>query len=104
MFEEENQYPDKNCIELIEKFLTICLPVTITPCIEVKQIKTETCGKPIITPTHGNNCCRGSENGVCEFTIVQKMKVEIPVEFDAKTTIDDPFVDCEFHKDKEDCE
>lgn len=106
MFENEKQdyYYTDECKELIEKFLTICLPVTITPCVDVKRIKSECCGNPIITPNHHKNCCKGKDDdGSCEFTIVQKMKVEIPLEFKAETKIDDPFVDCEFKKDCEEC-
>ena len=101
MFEQDKidvSLRDDYAKELIEKFLTICLPVKIIPCVEVKPIKAECCGKPIITPRH-DYCCKGSENGCCEFTIIQKMKVEIPVEFKTKTDIADPFVDCEFRKD-----
>ena len=106
MFEEEKKdyYHTDECKELIEKFLTICLPVTITPCVDIKRIKSECCGNPIITPNHHKNCCKSKEDGSCEFTIVQKMKVEIPIEFKAETKIDDPFVDCEFKKDWKDCD
>lgn len=98
--EEKNDCPhfDDDFKEIIEKFLTVCMNVSITPHIEVKPVKTERCGKPIITPGHGcdhkDNECKS-----CDFTIIQKMKVEIPIVFDAKTVIKDPFVDCEFYKD-----
>ena len=107
MFEEENKehlFCTDDCKELIEKFLTICLPVTITPRVDVKRIKSECCGNPIITPNHNKNCCKGKEDGSCEFTIVQKMKVEIPIDFKADTKVDKPFVDCEFKKDWKDCD
>lgn len=107
MFEQDKidvSLRDDYTKELIEKFLTICLPVKITPCVEVKPIKAECCGKPIIT-TKDDYCHKCTENGCCEFTIIQKMKVEIPVEFKTKTDIADPFVDCEFKKDDDkDCD
>lgn len=103
MFEQDifdSSHGDNKCKELIEKFLTICLPVKIKPEVEVKQIKTECCGKAIIVP--GRGCChKCDEDGSCEFTIVQKMKIEIPVEFKTKTEINKPFVDCEFKKDED---
>ena len=104
MFEydkKEYSFCDNDCKELIEKFLTIGLPVTITPCVKVKSIKAECCGNAIIMPRH-ETCCQTKDNDKCEFTIIQKMKVEIPVEFSAETLINDPFVDCEFRKDKKD--
>lgn len=106
MFEydkKEYSFCDNDCKELIEKFLTIGLPVTITPCVKVKSIKAECCGNAIIVPKH-ETCCKTKDSDKCEFTIIQKMKVEIPVEFSAETLINDPFVDCEFRKDKKDDE
>ena len=88
-----------NFKEIIEKFLSIALPVRVTPLVKVKPIKTECCGKPIITPTKHGNCSIVNDKDNCEFTIVQKMKLEIPVEFKVKTDVSDPFVDCEMKKE-----
>ena len=104
MFENENHNIPNNLGDykyVIEKFLTICLPVNVKPCVDVKHVKTVCCGEPIITPKRGM-CCKGGENSGCEFTIVQKMKLEIPLEFSTETKIDKPFVDCEFKKDCDD--
>ena len=84
--------------ENIEKFLSIALPVKVTPSVDVKPVKAETCGRPIITPSKHGRCDLGNKDGDCEFTIIQKMKLEIPVRFKVKTDIDDPFVDCEIKK------
>ena len=86
-------------IELIEKFLSIALPVKVTPSVEVKPIKAETCGRPIITSTRHGKCELGNKDGDCEFTIIQKMKMEIPVQFKVKTKIEHPFVDCELRNE-----
>ncbi len=101
MFEDEKEcckdFPDFNkCKAQIEKFLTVCIPVTTTPSINVGKIKTECCGNPIISMKNHDNCCKGICDGSCKFTIIQKMKVEFPIEFDAKTIVDKMFVDCEF--------
>ena len=45
MFDNEKcERPDfgNDCRSIIEKFLTICLPVTTTPCVKIGKIKTET--------------------------------------------------------------
>ena len=94
---------DDDCRALIEKFLTICLPVTTTPCVKVGKIKSECCGNPIISSRKHDMCCEGMKDGCCKFTIIQKMKVEIPIDFEADTKIDDLFVDCEFKHEKHDC-
>lgn len=107
MFENEKKdYPDyhhDDCRSIIEKFLTICLPVTTTPCVKVGKIKTECCGDPIISLRKPDNC-KDMHDGCCKFTIVQKMKIEIPVDFEATTKIDDLFVDCEMKHDHHDCD
>ena len=104
MFENEKKpdYPkyDDDCRALIEKFLTICLPVTVTPCIKVGRIKTECCGNPILSSHKYDKCCEEMKDGCCKFTIIQKMKVEIPLDFNADTDMDELFVDCELRNDK----
>lgn len=92
-------HPEDNNKELIEKFLSIALPVKVTPSVDIKPVKTEPCGRPIITPTKHGKCELGEKDGDCEFTIIQKMKIEIPVKFNIRTDIDDPFVDCEFRRE-----
>ena len=88
-----------NDIEIIEKFLSVALPVTVKPCVDVKPVRAETCGRPIIAPTKFGKCELGNQEGECGFTIIQKVKIEIPVSFRVKTTMDDPFVDCELRED-----
>ena len=88
---------------IIEKFLTICLPVTTTPCVKVGKIKTECCGNPIISAKKHEKYCDDNNDGCCRFTIIQKMKVEIPIDFTAQTKVDELIVDCELKPDKEDC-
>ncbi len=102
MFEnEKNEYTnfDKNCRSIIEKFLTICVPVTTTPKVCVGRIKTECCGNPIISLRKHDTCHKEKDKCECKFTIVQKMKVEIPVDFSADTKVEDLFVDCELKPD-----
>ena len=98
---EKCERPDfgNDCRSIIEKFLTICLPVTTTPCVKIGKIKTECCGNPIVSSRKHDMCCDEMKNGSCKFTIIQKMKIEIPVDFNADTKVDDLFVDCEFKHD-----
>ena len=105
MFDDEKLgYPkyEDECKSIIEKFLTLCLPVTTTPCAKIGKIKTECCGNPIISSMKHDVYCDEMKDGCCKFTIIQKMKVEIPIDFEADTKIDDLFVDCEFKNDKYD--
>ena len=102
MFEEERH--DNYCSEeksdtRAHQAATVCVPVTITPFAKVGTISTECCGRPMISNKHCN--CKGIENGSCKFTISQKIKVEIPVEFGANTTVGGTFVECEHMQEDE---
>lgn len=108
MFEEERhdemRYDEERCDTKALQTATICVPVTIAPFAKVGTIVTECCGKPEVSQRHTK--CKGIENGSCKFTISQKIKVEIPVEFGANTTVGGTFVECECTapKDDTDCE
>ncbi len=97
-------FENDNCSSIIEKFLTICLPVTTTPSVNIGTIQTECCGNPIISLKNPGSCCNDVNDGCCKFTIVQKMKIEIPVTFNATTSVDNLFVDCEIKQDYCDCQ
>lgn len=101
MFDDDKKdYPlDFDCTAIVEKFLTVCLPVTTTPSAKVGRVKTECCGSPIISLKPPIKCCDDKNDGCCNFTIVQKMKIEIPISFNAITKTEDLFVDCEFKHD-----
>ena len=102
MFEEERQdemhYDGEKCDTRALQTATVCVPVTIAPFAKVGTIVTECCGKPEVSQKHSK--CKGIENGSCKFTISQKIKVEIPVEFGANTTVGGTFVEC----DKMECD
>ena len=112
MFEEEKKTNSDKCMptfpgidlpphleEVIKKFITLCVPVQVTPKVKIGKVKTERCGEPIITAKpHGICNERKCEDG-CHFHIVQKMKLEIPVEFDATTKVEESFVDCEIREE-----
>ena len=96
MFEEEkhdNFCTEEKCDTKAQQSATVCVPVTITPFAKVGTICTECCGRPTISTKHEH--CKGIENGSCKFTISQKIKVEIPVEFGANTTVGGTFVECD---------
>ena len=58
----------------------VCLPVKVTPFGQAGETKTKCCGDPVIS----KDACTGTKNGVCEFSIVQELCIEIPVMFGAK--------------------
>ena len=96
MFENEEMKetccPENNCVAKAHQVANVCVPITITPFANVGGIKTECCGKPVVS---FKPVCKGIENGSCKFTVSQKIKVEIPVEFGANTNVGGTFVECE---------
>lgn len=72
--------------------LSVCVPVTVTPYVHVGETVTRCCGEPVITA--GNNGCTGRRNGVCMFTIRQRLCVEVPISFGANAVAGEPNVDC----------
>ena len=95
--EEENQIElncsEEECITKAYQSANVCLPVTVTPFANVGEIKTECCGDAIIS--RDDKCCKGAPNKSCRFTITQKIKVEIPVEFGANTNVGGTFINCD---------
>lgn len=95
--ENENLEPvhcsKQNCMAKAHQVANVSLPITVAPFANVGSIMTECCDKPVITMKQEH--CKGVENGTCRFTISQKIKVEIPVEFGANTIVGKTFVDCD---------
>ena len=56
------------------------------------KVKLECLGKPIIRK--GTTHCEGKHKETCKFTISQKMRIEVPVAFSAKTEVGPAMVDC----------
>ena len=80
MFENEKGgfgCPNDDCRAMIEKFLTICLPVTVKPKVKVGKIKAECCGNPIVSGDRHEKCCKDMQKDSCHFTIIQKMKDKV---------------------------
>ena len=90
----ENVQKSQACPVIGSQSATACLPVAISPYAVAGPAKIKCCGEPEIIA----NCnhCRGRKNGICEFIISQKMRVDIPVEFGASVNVGDTYVnfDC----------
>lgn len=89
----------QTCPALGTQTATVCLPVTICPHAITGPAKIHCFGEPVIKPCQCH--CKGKPNGRCTFTISQKIKVEIPVEFGATVDIGETFIDCDCPKDRD---
>lgn len=69
---------------------TACVPVSICPFADYGPISIESCGCPVIHS--GSEACCGIVNGRYEFSVSQKMKINIPIAFGADIQIGDTYV------------
>jgi hypothetical protein len=94
-YEGENSgtEPEPSCSDKGEQMAEVCLPISVKPFANVGKIVVKCCGKAIIVP--GTNICKGTPDGNCDFTITQKICVEVPVEFGADVTPGDVHVACD---------
>lgn len=75
--------------------VVVGVPVEIKPFADVGKIKAECMGKPVIA--RGTTACEGKPREVCKFTISQKIRVEVPVIFGAKTEVGQARIECKHH-------
>ena len=82
----------QTCPAIGSQEATVCLPISVSPYAVTGPAMIECCGAAKIT----NSCnrCPGKTNANCEFTISQKIRVEIPVEFGATVNVGETYVDC----------
>ena len=81
----------KNCPTVTSKIVELCVPISVSASAKVGKIVTKCCGKPTIKP---GKVCEGERNGECNFTIKQKICIEVPVEFASEAKAGDTFVKC----------
>lgn len=92
---------DQTCPAVGYKSVSVCVPVTVTPFAKAGATHTTCCGDPVVTS--GDTPCEGRKNGICQFTISQKICVSVPVQFGASSTVGDTFVDCLGASEKDIC-
>lgn len=93
----EDSYKPENevCPAIGFQDVTVGVPVEIKPFAHVGKVTTECVGKPIIK--RGTSSCEGKPGEVCRFTMSQKIRVEVPVVFGAKTKVGEAGINCRHH-------
>ncbi|MDO4200344.1 MAG: hypothetical protein Q4D57_06315 [Clostridia bacterium] len=94
-YEKPYRPEEETCPVLGFQDVTVGVPVEIKPFAEVGKVKTECMGKP--TVRRGTTNCEGRPGQVCKFTVSQKIRVEVPVVFGAKTKVGEASIDCKHH-------
>ena len=83
--------PGEPCEVNAQQMVEVCLPVQVRPFARVGQISTRCCGPAIIRP---GILCPGPIIENCNFTVSQRICVEVPVEFGANVTPEQPHTNC----------
>lgn len=95
LYKPEYKPEHEVCPALGFQDVVVAVPVEIKPFAKVGKIKTDCIGKPIIE--RGVKHCEGKHHEVCRFTISQKIRVEVPVIFGAKTEVGETQIECKHH-------
>lgn len=82
----------QSCPVIGSQVATVCLPVCIKPYVTTGPTVVQCCGDTCIS--HCYEQCKGKINGCCDFTIIQKIRIDVPVEFGATVKVGDTYVDC----------
>ena len=93
--EKSGKHDHEVCPALGFQDVEVCVPVEIKPFARIGKICTECVGKPIID--RSGKHCEGKPKEVCKFTISQKIRVEVPVIFGAKTEVGEAEIECKHH-------
>jgi len=92
----DNQEDTKHrggCSRVASQMATISQPVAVRPFAETRPVTIECFGNPVIEQTEA--CGRP---GGCQFVLIQRVRVEVPVEFGAAVRICEPQIECGFPK------
>lgn len=81
----------RECETITYQTATVCAPVTVKPLATPGTIRTICCGDPEVKS--GKEC--PSMALQCQFTVRQKVCIEIPIKFGATTTVGEPSIGCD---------
>jgi hypothetical protein len=79
---DPNCFEIQSCKKLVNRSFDVSVPVTITPFAIPEKPEVRCAGEIEVTP--GHKCCENPDNSF-EFTITQKVSIDIPIKFGAET-------------------
>ncbi len=91
-YENSCNSSEEVCPTLGFQDVTVGVPVEIKPFAQIGNINTECMGEPMIK--RGTVSCDGKPGQTCQFTISQRIRVEVPVVFGAKTRVGEASINC----------
>jgi len=86
---QENTIHRGGCPRVASQVATVSQPVSVRPFAETGHITIECFGNPVIEQREA--CGRP---GGCQFVLVQRIRVEVPVEFGAAVRVCEPQIEC----------
>jgi|GEM_PF-1481680 len=81
------------CAAVGYREIELCVPVSVKPFADTDGAKVRCCGDPIIV-SGDDDRCRGIPGITCDFNIVQRICVEVPVVFGAESEAGEARVVC----------
>lgn len=88
----DNSDTTETCPVTAYQRVQLCVPVSVHPFAKVGAIITKCCEDSVITV---DGFCEGTTDHDCNFTIKQRICIEIPVEFGADVNTGETLVLCE---------
>ena len=92
---------DVLCPTVGVKEIEISVPVAIKGYAEIGEIQTKCCGPAEIVPN--SSFCPGRNDAVARYVIREKIRVEVPITFGAKTKVGEYRVDYDDRPDEQEC-
>ena len=83
----------ESCATINHRLVDLCVPVNVKPFTNIGKVKVTCCDDATVVP--GIEECIGTPSGECNFTIKQRICVEIPVEFGADVTTEEVHISCD---------
>jgi hypothetical protein len=83
--DEKNCFEIQSCEKTVRKTFEISVPVTVTPFAVPEKPDVKCCGD--IDVRHGHSRCE-SDGNKFEFTVTQRINIEIPIKFGAEVCLD----------------
>ncbi len=95
--EDCHELDSNNCTVVAYQKANVSVPVTVKPKVHAGDVNTFCCGDPHIKRSSYSvryNHLSDSSDSSCSFVISQNICIEIPIEFTAKTYVQDPHIEC----------
>ena len=78
-----------DCVKTAYQYADVNIPVQLSPNVTVGDIEIECCDEPIV------NCCENRCQSSCDVTVVQKIRIKIPIHCEIDACAGKSFINCD---------